>query len=189
MLALLFSRSRESTISTSSHDGSLSSEQPFQAGTSECPEVDQPGDECLFQLIRSPVMEQLVDMYFEYCHNRPYSFFHEGYFRRSLARKEVPDYLLLAVVATTTRFSESLVMTDKHEIDTRAAICSWRLISPIYLAKRNTDIRVVQTVSLLSIFDFTGTYLKNHASFNAAVLTLASCFQLEKPATVLRGSR
>lgn len=74
-----------------------------------------------------------------------------------MARQEIPDHLLLALVATTLRFSDNLMTAEnKQAIAVQAATCSWRLISAIYLAKDNTDIRVAQTLALLSIFDFTG---------------------------------
>ncbi|KIW19925.1 hypothetical protein PV08_00500 [Exophiala spinifera] len=158
MLGLLFSQSGERTLSATSPYGSLGSERLCRSGTSEETELEQGGDseEGLFRFIRSPVIDQLVDIYFELCHNRPYSFFHEDNFRRSLANHELPDHLLLAMVATTLRFSsDGQVSTKRQGLDAQAASSSWRIIGDIYLAENNTDIHVVQTLALLSIFDFT----------------------------------
>lgn len=75
-----------------------------------------------------------------------------------MAKQEIPDHLLLALVATTLRFADNLVSKENAQsIASQAAMSSWRLISGIYLAKDNTDIRVAQTLAMLSIFDFTGT--------------------------------
>ncbi|KEF59065.1 uncharacterized protein A1O9_03908 [Exophiala aquamarina CBS 119918] len=46
-----------------------------------------------------------ADVYFKYCHNHPYSLFHEGRFRERLAAGEVPEYLVWAFLASSRRFS------------------------------------------------------------------------------------
>ncbi|KAJ9639767.1 hypothetical protein H2204_003560 [Knufia peltigerae] len=155
MLALLFSQNRERTIYASSSDGSLGSERQCFSGEKAGSEWEQPSGESLLQFIQFPLIDQLVDIYFEHCHNRPYSFFHEGNFRRSLARQAVPAYLLLAMVATTLRFSEGLGWTEQRGFDAKAATSSWKLIGASYLDKGNNNIHVVQALALLSIFDFT----------------------------------
>ncbi|KIV80933.1 hypothetical protein PV11_08398 [Exophiala sideris] len=156
ILTLLFAQSRASTNSTSSHRDSMSLDNPQRLGTSEISDPEQPANEPLFQLIRAPLIDRLVDIYFEHCHNQPYSFFHEDSFRLSLADQEIPDYLLLAIVATTLRFSDNLILTDnKQETAGQAATCSWKIVSAIYLDKTKADLPVTQTLALLSIFDFT----------------------------------
>ncbi|KPA36319.1 transcription factor [Fusarium langsethiae] len=46
------------------------------------------------------VLMAVVDSYFTYCQNQPYSFFHEGTFRRGSAQHAIPKHLVLAVMAT-----------------------------------------------------------------------------------------
>ncbi|KAH8799737.1 fungal-specific transcription factor domain-containing protein [Xylogone sp. PMI_703] len=45
-----------------------------------------------------------ADIYFRFCHNQPYSLFHETHFRRRITAGEVPEYLLWAFLATACRY-------------------------------------------------------------------------------------
>lgn len=160
----MFSQSRERTTSDSSQDGSRSSDytcHPISAKHPDPEASDNANNLMINALIESPMVDQFVNTYFEYCHNRPYSLFHEGNFRARLAQQELPDYLLLAIVATTLRFSGSFAWSVKPGTDIQAATSSWKRLDALYLAKNNTDIHTVQTLALLSVFDFTGTSLPN----------------------------
>lgn len=62
-----------------------------------------------------------ADLYFRYCHNQPYSLFHESSLRHKIEVGEVPTHLLFALLASTVRYSsdpffeDNKVMTDfKH---------------------------------------------------------------------------
>ncbi|KAK8006545.1 fungal-specific transcription factor domain-containing protein [Apiospora marii] len=50
------------------------------------------------------VFMAVVDSYFTYCQNQPYSFFHEQNFRQRLSKQDIPRHLVLAVMATAVRF-------------------------------------------------------------------------------------
>lgn len=102
----------------------------------------------------------MVDVYFTYCHNQPYSFFHEATFRNNLAEGLLPEYLILAVLATSMRFSHSTPYADSWEIAAKAySSKAWSLIIPqCFDENPHTDYRLVQAVTLLSVQDFVGQF-------------------------------
>ncbi|KAI8182361.1 hypothetical protein K4K51_001001 [Colletotrichum sp. SAR 10_75] len=104
------------------------------------------------------VVAAAVDAYFFYCHNQPYSFFHEAHFRRRLSERTVPTHLLLTIVATAGRFCSHPYFTGRvHEASVDCANRAWKLIvSDCFTEGTGTEISAVQTVALLSLFDFTG---------------------------------
>lgn len=192
ILGLLFSQSQERTTSSSSQDGSRSSDYACRRTVSRHAEPEQPENtdlSVLNALIESPMINQFIDTYFEYCHNRPYSLFHEEYFRARLAKQELPDYLLLAIVATTLRFSGAFAWNVKPGTDMLAASASWKRLDALYLAKDNTDIHTVQTLALLSVFDFTGTCLPISSTLRACNANHGFFLQLANIVEVQHGSR
>ncbi|KAJ0333805.1 hypothetical protein COL922a_010477 [Colletotrichum nupharicola] len=107
------------------------------------------------------VFAAAVDAYFFYCHNQPYSFFHEAHFRRRLSERTVPTHLLLTIVATAGRFCSHPYFTGRvHEASVDCANRAWKLIvSDCFTEGTGTEISAVQTVALLGLFDFTGEWL------------------------------
>ncbi|KAF4425939.1 Transcriptional activator protein UGA3 [Colletotrichum fructicola] len=103
------------------------------------------------------VVAAAVDAYFFYCHNQPYSFFHEAHFRRRLSERTVPTHLLLTIVATAGRFCSHPYFTGRvHEASVDCANRAWKLIvSDCFTEGTGTEISAVQTVALLGLFDFT----------------------------------
>lgn len=77
----------------------------------------------------------------------------------------VPDHVLFAVLCNCFRFLGT--SDDKHQqISERYAETAWSLVkSKCFSEEEDCDISTVQTVTLLSIFDFTGmkptNYIKN----------------------------
>jgi hypothetical protein len=107
-----------------------------------------------------PVILSTVDVFFQYSHNQPYSFFHEGNFRQRLSAGQIPDHLLFAVLATAIRFSKHPFFEGRtHEAAVAYANRSWRsIVASCFIGGESADIRTVQTITLLSIFDFTGKF-------------------------------
>ena len=103
-----------------------------------------------------------ADVYFQYCHNQPYSLFHEASFRKSLVNGTVPRYLCLAFVATARRFSTPGSFS-KQDADT---ICmfskeAWkqtmlRLVDDI---EPKEVISILQTIILIAVSDYSGTLI------------------------------
>lgn len=109
-------------------------------------------------LLPLPVLLSTIDVYFLYCHNQPYSFFHEANFRRRLSDGLIPDHLLFAILATAVRFSTHPFFAGKtHEAAVTYANKSWRsIVGSCFARNEVADVMTVQTITLLAIFDFTG---------------------------------
>lgn len=111
-------------------------------------------------LLPLPVILETVDVYFTYCHNQPYSFFHEESFRAKLTQGKIPDHLLFAMLATAVRFSKNPYFKDIFETAAFYANKSWRaIVSTCFSANKASDLMTVQTVTLLSILDYTGEFV------------------------------
>lgn len=99
----------------------------------------------------------VIDDFFKYSHNQPYSFFHEANFRATFLHGMLPEYLLLAVLASGLRFSNNLFFDGKQRNAARTyADKAWSLIIGQCFSDDNPDHRLVQAITLLSIFDFVG---------------------------------
>ena len=109
---------------------------------------------------RPPPMETQVaaaDVYFRYCHNQPYSLFHEESFRSKLAAGEVPHHLLFAFLASSVRYSEDSYYEDKMGAISTYAMQSWKaMVLPWNGIESDAGISTVQTILLLAIIDYTG---------------------------------
>jgi len=101
----------------------------------------------------------VIDSYFTYCQNQPYSFFHEQNFRLSLSKQAIPRHLALAVMAIAVRFCSHPFFTNRAlEMSIDFANRSWKLIvSDCFTVGKAAEVSAVQTVALLGLFDFTGT--------------------------------
>ncbi|KIW85127.1 hypothetical protein Z517_00516 [Fonsecaea pedrosoi CBS 271.37] len=107
--------------------------------------------------IPSTVLSETVDIYFAYCHNQPYSLFHEANFRQRLSCGEIPPHLLFAIMASAVRFSHNPFFGDRHSMAVFYANQSWKsIVSSCFSATRIEDLQTLQSLTLLSIFDFSG---------------------------------
>lgn len=118
------------------------------------PSTPLPGDPA----IPSEVLEAVVDTYFTFCQNQPYSFFHEANFRRRLANGALPEYLILAVFASGVRYcTHPYFANNSHETSVVYANQSWKsVVKNCFTANKCADLSIVQTIALLALFDFTG---------------------------------
>jgi hypothetical protein len=112
------------------------------------------------------VLVAVIDSYFSYCQNQPYSFFHEETFRQGLSQHTIPKHLVLAVMATAVRFCSHPYFSGRAlEMSVEYANRSWKLIvSDCFTVGKVAEVSTVQTVALLGLFDFTGTFLHSLAS-------------------------
>lgn len=103
------------------------------------------------------VLMPIIDAYFTCVQNQPYSFFHEGNFRRRLAENDLADHLVLAVVASAMRFCHHPQLpTDSHELAVSYANKSWKsVVSNCFGLSTAANLSIVQTIALLALFDFT----------------------------------
>lgn len=111
-------------------------------------------------LIPDEVMRSAFRDYFKYAHNQPYSFFHEFRFWQALDAGALPDHLLLAVLAHALRFSGENYFKDRTKsMAMLFANMAWKSIVYLYFQERaDANLAAVQTITLLSIYDFTGKY-------------------------------
>ncbi|KIW81121.1 hypothetical protein Z517_04144 [Fonsecaea pedrosoi CBS 271.37] len=101
------------------------------------------------------VLENACNTFFQYCHNQPYTFFHEGNFRERLQQGTWPNYLLFAFLASALRYSTDPWFEGKHsDALEEYAAASWRLIVGCGCAvEEGADTAVVQAISLLAVID------------------------------------
>ena len=109
---------------------------------------------------KPPPMETIIgaaDVYFRFCHNQPYSLFHEESFRNRLASNDVPQHLLYAFLASAVRYSTDPYYTDKVGAISTYAMQSWKaMVLPWNGIETDAGISTVQTILLLAIIDYTG---------------------------------
>lgn len=99
----------------------------------------------------------VIDTFFAKCENQPYSLFHEGHFRQRFEAANIPGHLILAMMAVALRFSSSQFTSKAQDLTITYANQSWKsVVSECLLTHRSLDVDLVQTLSLLSLFDFTG---------------------------------
>ena len=106
------------------------------------------------------VLDSLTDVYFTSCQNQPYAYFHENAFRRRLRDGEIPDYLVLAFVASAARYltHEFFETRQKEAIETFAQAAWLIILRHVFSSEQGLDLCGVQATNLLAIIDFTGTY-------------------------------
>lgn len=105
-----------------------------------------------------PVMKSLTDVFFANCHNQPYSFFHEAQMRLRIGAGEVPQYLLLAIAATASRYSSHAYFKGcQMEAGEAMSKASWSIIiNQVFAVDTAPEIAAVQAIAMLAVIDFTG---------------------------------
>ncbi|KAM9875468.1 zn 2cys6 transcription factor [Verticillium dahliae] len=118
-------------------------------------------------LIPDNVMRAVFRNYFQYAHNQPYSFFHESKFWEKLDGGSWPDHLLLAVLAHAVRFSEDQFFRGRtKQMAQLFANMAWKAIVNLYFHERgDADLATVQTITLLSIYDFTAGHDRHDSAW------------------------
>ena len=86
-----------------------------------------PGNTSTASELPDTVILGLADSYFQFCHNQPYSFFHEATFRNILSNRRISTYLFLAFAATALRFSnDPYFESGINDVAHRYASFAWR---------------------------------------------------------------
>ena len=105
----------------------------------------------------SETIRAAADLYFRFCHNQPYSLFHESSLRNKIELDEVPSHLLFALLASTVRYSDDEFFDDKTGAVSAYASQSWKsIVMPWNGIQSETELSIVQTILLLAIIDYTG---------------------------------
>ncbi|CAK1359061.1 unnamed protein product [Cercospora beticola] len=110
-----------------------------------------------YSLPSSSTFQSILDIYFTFCHNQPYSFFHASSLRQKHFDGQLPEYVICAILATSMRFATGLLASSDCRFSAEAcADRAWQLLAPLCFGDlEHGDVSVVQAVTLLSIFDFT----------------------------------
>ncbi|KAH6662904.1 fungal-specific transcription factor domain-containing protein [Plectosphaerella plurivora] len=110
----------------------------------------------LEHLIPDTTIRAIFRDYFTLAHNQPYSFFHETTFYTRYDVGLLPDHLVLAVLSHAMRFSDHIPRDRSRQMSVLFANMAWKSIVHLYFQERvDADLAAVQTITLLSIFDFT----------------------------------
>ncbi|CAK7202664.1 hypothetical protein SEUCBS139899_005390 [Sporothrix eucalyptigena] len=123
--------------------------------------VDQASAMPYTRLPPPDVIDAAADLYFRYCHNQPYSLFHEASFRQKIKARTVPTHLLFALVASTVRYSSDTrffagVAGGRAAATVAYAQQSWKaIVVPWNGLQSDAELSVVQTILLLAIIDYT----------------------------------
>ena len=120
-------------------------------------DADAPQSEPYTDLPPLEVIRSAADLYFRYCHNQPYSLFHEATFREKIETGEVPRHLKFALLASTVRYSNDSSFENKIVAVSNYAQQSWKAIAmPWNGIQTDTELSIVQTILLLAIIDYAG---------------------------------
>ncbi|KAI7776897.1 hypothetical protein LA080_004324 [Diaporthe eres] len=103
------------------------------------------------------VLKSLTDTYFQSCHSQPYFYFREDSFRRRLLANSLPNWLLLAFVATACRFSDDPFFQGRQEEAVESyADTAWSEIHEKMFSQDDfINVHTVQAVNMLAVIDFT----------------------------------
>lgn len=111
-------------------------------------------------LVPESALQSAIDLYFLFCHNQPYSFFHESTFRNDFEHGLVPEYLVLSILTMSIRFSYDPFFHGRQEqLTTEYALRAWNLVlQQCFSTEEGLDYHAVQAATLLAIHDFTGKH-------------------------------
>ncbi|KAJ4152143.1 hypothetical protein NW765_017652 [Fusarium oxysporum] len=105
----------------------------------------------------SDVRQSLLDTFFEYCHDQPYSYFDESSFRRRFSNGLLPEHLVLAVHVSALRFSNHEYFGGS--VRETARLYAQEAARLVMHSSMQTDtppsVHEVQTLGMLAIIDFT----------------------------------
>jgi hypothetical protein len=103
-------------------------------------------------------LQALVNVYFKNCHDQPYSFFREDSLRQNLQDGSLPDYLLMALVATTARYSSHPCFENrqKEAIEIYSGGAWHKVLQEVFSSEQILNLQTVQATCLLAVIEFTG---------------------------------
>ncbi|KAF2708441.1 hypothetical protein K504DRAFT_306967 [Pleomassaria siparia CBS 279.74] len=102
------------------------------------------------------IIHAAIDLYFRFCHNQPYSLFHEKNLRSKIESDELPTHLVFALLASTVRYSTNPFFNDKTIAVSGYVSQSWKsIVMPWNGIQSEAELSIVKTILLLAIIDFT----------------------------------
>lgn len=131
-----------------------------------------------------PDPEILIDSYFRFFHNQPYSFFDEQHFRQQFGAGKLPPALQYAVYAIAYRFVHNSVIDRNPAQGQSYADMGWAAaMTECFNSEKGPDLVGVQALTLLAIFDFTGNSpnLRSVARSNSSRMQTPSGLDKNRP--------
>jgi hypothetical protein len=127
-------------------------QQPVLEDTMDTPNSD------FSSLPDKQMFQSLIDIYFERCHNQPYSFFHEEMFRHDYESGVLPDYLLYAFAATACRFSDHDFYRQRwtEAIDIYAQDSFSQILEYSFSDAEVLEVYMVVALAMLAVVEFSG---------------------------------
>ncbi|VUC26577.1 unnamed protein product, partial [Clonostachys rosea] len=130
-----------------------------------------------------------ADVYFRFCHNQPYSLFHEATFRQGLADDSFPPYLIWAFLSAARRYSSlSVTPLDSADDASTYAAKAWECINLPWTgsAAPHEVLSVIQAIVLIvSTENPAGLCGPAYMKLGFAIrLALHSKLHLEPPASM-----
>ncbi|KAF2210006.1 hypothetical protein CERZMDRAFT_113687 [Cercospora zeae-maydis SCOH1-5] len=104
----------------------------------------------------SSTFQSVLDIYFTFCHNQPYSFFHASSLRRKHFEGLLPEYVICAILASSVRFATGLLASTDCQFSAEECVDrAWQLLAPLCFGDlEHADVSVVQAVTLLQHLRF-----------------------------------
>jgi hypothetical protein len=102
----------------------------------------------------------MIDNYFRFFHNQPYSFFDEDHLRQQFRAGLLPSAVQYAMFAIAFRFSQiSLINENPGQAQCYADMGWSAAMAQCFGNDEGPDYRMVQALTLLAIYDFIGNLL------------------------------
>ena len=133
----------------------------------------------------SHILTSAADIYFRFCHNQPYSFFHEATLRCRISSDQLPACLGWALVAVARRYATISDFTLETQDDAlRCAEYAWSCLDLSWggTASDGDAVTMVQAILLIVNIENPGRcyprslcYYKNYEKVNTAVNLAGRC--------------
>lgn len=107
-----------------------------------------------------PDPETMINNYFQFFHDQPYSFFNEDHLRQQFRAGLLPTAVQYALFAIAFRFSiQSNIHANPGQAQHYADMAWSAAMAQCFGNEEGPDYRMVQALTLLAIYDFTGKRL------------------------------
>ncbi len=109
-------------------------------------------------LLDPSTLQSLADTYFRYCHQQPYTYFHESTFRQSLNDATLPSYLVFAFAATAVRYSNEPCFVGRRTeaMDCYSRLAWTEIMEQSFSDDHDPSISTVQAANMLGVVDYVG---------------------------------
>ncbi|KAH9882750.1 hypothetical protein J1614_000116 [Plenodomus biglobosus] len=140
----------------SRHSGSAEQPRRTSGSQQDGASPDSRIDSEFVSMLDRDTLQALADVYFQHCHQQPYTYFHEATFRQKLDDASLPTYLTYAFAATAVRFSsDPNVVGRQVEATNCYSRMAWsEIMEQSFSDNHNLSISTVQAANMLGIVDY-----------------------------------